>query len=274
MSDLLTILKYAFLGIVQGITEPLPISSSGHLVIIEHVLGLKIKGLSFEVLMNFASLIAVLILFRDEVFRIVVNSWEYVRRRTPSAKADFNLAVYIVLGTIPVAVLGVLFKDLIESYLKTLTFIGIALIITGIALWVIRNFKGSKSEENLSFKDAMLVGVSQAIALIPGISRSGATIVTALGLGIERETAFRYSFLLYIPVSVGGIVLSISDMFHDPKIHQLLLPYAVAFILSLVMSFYALRWFKEIVMKGKLGYFTVYCLVVGVGVVLYSMIAG
>ncbi|MGA9290498.1 MAG: undecaprenyl-diphosphate phosphatase, partial [Anaerobacillus sp.] len=114
----------------------------------------------------------------------------------------------------------------------------------------------------------LIVGLSQAVALIPGISRSGATVVTSLAMGMNRETAFRFSFLLYLPVSLGGVIMSWTDLFHNPASQTLFVPYLVAFILSVVATYVAFNWFKQIVMNGKLGYFTVYCLSMGVFVLI------
>ena len=272
MNSLYLIIKYAFLGLVQGITEPLPISSSGHLVIMEHLLGLKIEGLSFEVLMNFASLLAILYAFREELYRMTLNGWDYVRHQTPSSKADFYLILYVIAGTIPVGIIGVLFKDQIENFFKGLTVIGFALIITGAALWLIRNLRGYKGEQQLTFKDSLLVGLSQAVALIPGISRSGATIVTSLAIGMNRETAFRFSFLLYLPVSLGGVIMSWGDFTNTADGSQMIVPYIVSFIISVLATYFALQWFKQVVLKGKLGYFTLYCITMGILVILAAQL--
>lgn len=263
------IMKYLFLGLLQGITEPIPVSSSGHLVIVQQLFGLQIEGLSFEVFVNFASLIAVLIVFRDDIMRIVRNTLRYIVTRDAEAKSEFRFAMYVIIGTIPAAVLGILFNDFISSVLKGVKIVGVSLLITGVALWLIRKLEGYKGEKKMSAKDALIVGLAQAVALIPGISRSGATIVGAMALGLDRDTALRYSFLLYIPVSLGGMILEADEIISDPMIGTLAIPYIVAFIASLVASYFALKWFIGIMRSGKLGYFSIYCWIVGLLVILF-----
>lgn len=268
--NMIELLKYLFLGLIQGITEPIPVSSSGHLVLFEHFFGLQISGLSFEVLVNFASLLAVLFIYRSDLIQLTKNSVSYlvVSNKTESMKKDFYFVLYLIIGTIPAGIIGILFQDQIAAIFKGVRVIGFTLIITGIALWLIRNLKGSKGDGELTLKDSIIIGLSQAVALIPGISRSGATIVSSMALGTKRETALKFSFFLYIPVSVGGMILSLSDLIHDPRMGELFLPYTLAFIASLVASYFSLKWFINIMQKGKLGYFSIYCFVVGIAVII------
>ncbi|MBN8207206.1 undecaprenyl-diphosphate phosphatase [Bacillus sp. NTK071] len=263
--ELLELLKFAFLGLLQGFTEPIPISSSGHLVIAQKLFNLDIEGLSFEILMNFASLLAVLLIYRNDLIRLTANGVNYIVSRDESSKSDFMFIVYLVIATIPAAVLGLTFEDFIGDNLKGLKVVGATLIITGIALWLIRNLRGSKGDSELNLKDAIIVGLAQAVALIPGISRSGATIVAAMGIGMKQETALRFSFLLFIPVSVGTMVFGISDL----QFGDLLIPYIVAFLLSLMASYFSLKWFMNIMARGNLIYFAIYCFIVGALILIF-----
>ncbi|MBO8162371.1 MAG: undecaprenyl-diphosphate phosphatase [Brevibacillus sp.] len=265
----MVVLKYAFLGLLQGFTEPIPISSSGHLVIAEHLLGLRVEGLGFEVLVNFASLIAVLLVYRADLIRLAVNNLAYLRTGEKRYKEDFRFVLYLVVATIPAGILGVAFGDLIGDYLKGVHVIGFTLLITGLALWLIRNMRGRKGDHELRLKDALVVGLAQALALVPGISRSGATIVAAMGLGMRQETALRFSFFLYIPVSLGGMILEGSDLAKDPALAQLALPYATAFLCSLIASYYSLRWFMGVMARGDLRIFTYYCAAAGLSVLFF-----
>ena len=265
MDKLLEILKYLFLGLFQGLTEPIPISSSGHLVLAQHFLDIKIEGMSFELFVNTASLIAVLLIYRKDLVRLTTNGINYIVKREESSKADFRFIIYLIIATIPAGVIGVLFDDVIASIFKEgIRLIGITLIVTGIALWFIRNMKGRKGDSELRLRDAIIIGLAQAMALIPGISRSGATIVAAMGLGMKQETALRFSFLLFIPVSFGGMLLSVTDIVGDPQINQLAIPYIVAFLGSLVASYYSLKWFMNIMARGNLKYFSFYCFIAGI----------
>ncbi|WP_019240476.1 MULTISPECIES: undecaprenyl-diphosphate phosphatase [Bacillus] len=268
--DLLLLLKYLFLGLVQGFTEPIPVSSSGHLVLMQHFFGIEIPGMSFELLVNTASLIAVVLIYRKDIWRLIQNGLLYLTKREESAKADFRFIIYLIIATIPAAVAAVLFDDYIAEHFKGIKILAVSLIITGIALWSIRKLKGRKNDNDLSLKDTIIIGLAQAVALIPGISRSGATIVASMLLGTKQETALRFSFLLYIPISVGGMILSFSDIINDPQIGTLALPYTIAFLASLVASYFALKWFMGIMARGNLMYFSIYCFIVGGCVLIFA----
>lgn len=269
MEDFVLIVKYGLLGLLQGITEPIPISSSGHLMIAQHLLGVQMEGLSFAVFVNFASLLAVLLIYKEDVRRLSVNGWRYLKDRSPDAKPDFKFILYLILATIPAAILGLLFSDYISDKLQGVTIIGMTLLVTGAALWLIRNLRGRKQDADLTLKDALIVGLAQAVALIPGISRSGATIVAAMGLGMKQETALRFSFFLYIPVSIGGMVLEGRELLSDPQLEQLLPAYMTAFVLTLIASYFALKWFMGIMARGNLKIFSIYCFVAGTAVLLF-----
>lgn len=269
MEDLLLWLKYFILGLVQGFTEPIPISSSGHLIIAQKLMGMEQNGLSFEILTNTASLIAILFIYRQTISRLIKNGIDYIRTRNPESKSDFMFIVYIVIGSIPAGIIGVLFKDQIEEVFASAKTVAVALLVTGVALWLIRNLRGVKREGDLKTKDAIIVGLAQAVALIPGISRSGSTVIASIAVGMKPETALRFSFMLYIPVSLGGLVMGVSDIATDPQISALWLPYVIAFITTLVVTYYAMRWFMGIMEKGKLQYFAYYCFVVGILLLIF-----
>lgn len=268
METVMEYLKYIFLGLLQGFTEPIPISSSGHVMLAQHYLGIELEGLSFEVLVNFASLLAVLFIYRSDLMHLASGSWSYVRTRRSEDKNDFLFVVYLVIGTIPAVLVGLTLKDVIADRLTGVAVIGATLILTGIALWMIRKLTGHKKDGDLSAKDAVIVGLAQAVALVPGISRSGATIIAAMARGMKRDTALRFSFFLYIPVSVGSMVLEGGDLFTSPDFSARWLPYLLAFIASLITSYYSLRWFMGVMKRGKLHWFALYCFVVGAVVLL------
>ncbi|MGX1194833.1 undecaprenyl-diphosphate phosphatase [Metabacillus sp. SLBN-84] len=269
MEDFYLILKYLLLGLFQGFTEPIPVSSSGHLVFAQHFLGLKIEGLSFELLVNAASLLAVLLIYREDLIRLTVNGASYAANRNPENKKDFQFILYLIIATIPAGVFGILFKDVLSS--KDVRLAAGSLIVTGIALYLIRNLRGNKKDGDLTVKDAVIIGFAQAGALIPGISRSGATIVAAMALGTKQETALRFSFLLFIPVSAGGMILGISDLLADEHFKELIMPYAAGFAGSLIMSYFSLKWFMGIMDKGNLKYFAYYCFIVGPVILILTL---
>lgn len=257
------IFKYAFLGLLQGFTEPIPISSSGHLVIAEHFMGLHVEGLGFEILVNFASLLAVLLIYRKDLLSLAQGCWLAIVHRRAEHRADLRFVGYLIVGTIPAAILGILLGDVIADALKGVHIVGITLMLTGLALWAIRKMKGKRADQDLTLLDAIIVGLAQAIALVPGISRSGATVIAALGRNMNQATALRFSFFLYIPVSLGSMILEGPDLLSDPNLKALAFPYVCAFLFSLLASYYSLRWFMHIMEKGRLIGFSLYCLIAG-----------
>jgi len=269
MDDFIVWLKFLFLGMVQGFTEPIPISSSGHLIIAQKLLGVEQSGLFFEILTNTASLIAIMFIFREMIGRLVVNGIKFIRTRDEQYKSDFMFIIYIVVGTIPAVILGLLFKDAIEQHLASIKTVGLSLLVTGVALWLIRNLRGVKRDGDLSMKDALLVGLAQAVALIPGISRSGSTVISSIALGMKQDTALRFSFMLYIPISLGGLVLGVKDAAGDPTLSAMAIPYVIAFISTLIMTYISMRWFMNIMRNGNLKYFAYYCFVAGIAIVLF-----
>lgn len=266
--DILEIIKMVIIGLVQGFTEPIPVSSSGHVMIVSEILGLGEQGFTFAILTNTASLLAILFIYRQDIVRLLSNSINYIKTKESRYKSDFRFVCFIVIGTIPAGVLGILLKDLISDKVRMET-IAIMLFITGIAIWLIRNRQGSKGEGEISAKDAFLVGLGQAAALTPGISRSGATIISAVAVGMKQDTALRFSFMLYIPVSLGGVVLGLTDFVGDPNKGDLAIPYLSAFIATLFMTYFAMKWFMGIMKNGKLVYFTYYCFLVGVLLLIF-----
>ncbi|MGP4040141.1 undecaprenyl-diphosphate phosphatase [Gracilibacillus sp. D59] len=268
-SELWTVIKYLVLGLTQGITEPIPISSSGHLIILRELFGIEATGLSFEIFVNFASLLAVLVVYRTDIIRLAKNGVQFVVTREHEQKSDFHFIIYLIIATIPVGVIGVLFGDVISEWLSNTKVVGVTLLITAAALWMIRNLKGRKYDGDLSVKDSVIVGAAQAIAVTPGISRSGASIVGSMLVGMKQETALRFSFLLYIPVSLGTGILEIPEIVNDPNFSELVIPYVLAFVATFIATLFSLKWFINIMTRGNLGYFSYYCLIVGVLVILF-----
>lgn len=256
------LLKYIFFGLVQGFTEPIPISSSGHLVIVQDLFGLKLENLTFEILVNFGSLIAVLLIYKEDILRLIKNGLLFIVKRERDAKDDFDFIIYLIIATVPAGLIGILFEDQIANTFDKPKTIGITLIITGIGLWIIRNIRGRKNDGALTLKDAIIVGLAQSVALIPGISRSGATIVAAMLLGMKQKTALRFSFLLYIPISLGTLLLSINDLF-TAEAKAMWIPYLLAFITAAIATYFSLKWFMNIMARGNLKYFAFYCFIVG-----------
>lgn len=263
------ILIYIFLGIVQGLTEPLPISSSGHVFVLKKLLGITTTDLNFEIIVNFGSLLAILVIYKDDLIKLIKNFFKYFKVKNDETRKDFKYCMLIVLGSIPVGIMGLLFKDSIESKLNNINIIGIAFLVTSLFLLLVSNIKGKRKESDMNVMDSLVVGTSQVIALIPGISRSGSTLIGGLFRKLDRETALRYSFMLYIPVSVGTTILGLKDLLEMNNIHDLVLPYGLGFIASMVVSYFTLRWFIKVVKKGNLKYFSLYTLLLGLLILIF-----
>lgn len=257
------LIQYLILGIVQGFTEPLPISSSGHLRIFKSLLKSDVlNDMNFEIIVNFGSLVAILILYRKEIISIIRDFFCYIKTKEKKYEVNYKYAWLIVVGTIPAALLGLFIKDFIEGYFTT-KLTGIMLIITSILLFMIKDIKGSKEKKDMTFIDALKIGTFQVIALLPGVSRSGSTVVGGMKSNLTRETALDYSFMLYIPISFASMVLGISDLLASSNINELLLPYTISMIAAGIVTYFAAKLFIGIMKKGKLIYFSVYCFIVG-----------
>lgn len=262
------IIKYILLGLIQGLTETIPVSSSGHLMILKKLLSVNVDFDTLAILTNFGSLIAIIILFWKDIVKLINNFFKYIRTKNDEYKQDYKYCWMIVLGCIPAGLMGLVVSKLelfakIENNIKIL---GLSLIITSILLFIIRNFNGKKDDSKVSVKEALTVGCFQIIGLFPGISRSGSTIVGGMFSGLKRDTAFKYSFMLYMPLSIAAMGLELTDI----KIaSDLIVYYLIAIVVATISTLLVTKWFRKIVNEGKLIYFSIYCLIVGLLVILF-----
>lgn len=263
------LLKYILLGFIQGFTETIPVSSSGHLMIFKKLMGLvELDYDTIAILTNFGSLVAIIILFWDDIVKIIKGFFKYLIKKDKESKNEYKYAWMIVLGCIPAGLMGLVvsYFDLFDKIENNIKIVGVSLIITAILLFVIRNFKGRKGDGEIGVKEALTVGCFQILGLFPGISRSGSTIVGGMTQGLKRDTAFKYSFMLYIPMSLAAMALEIFDLQID---FNLIGYYIAAVIVSLVVTLLVTKWFRKIVNNGKLIYFSIYCFIVGTLVILF-----
>ena len=259
------ILKYLLLGIIQGLTETIPVSSSGHLMILKNLMNVNVDFDTIAILTNFGSLIAIVILFWKDIVELVKSFFKYLKTKDKKYKSNYNYCWMIVLGCIP-AGLMVSKLDLFEKIENNIKIVGLSLLITSILLFIIRNFKGKKDDEKIGVKEALTVGCMQIIGLFPGISRSGSTIVGGMLAGLKRDTAFKYSFMLYMPLSLAALALELSDLHIESS---LIFPYILSVIVAGIVTLLVTKWFRKIVNNGKLIYFSIYCFVVGLLVILF-----
>lgn len=260
------LIKYIILGIIQGFTEPLPVSSSGHIFILKYLLNTDINSdLNFEIIVNAGSLLAVVIIYHKKILSLLEGFIMYLKDKNVRYESDYRYSIYVLVGCIPVGILGILLKDYIEDVLSmSFTVVGISFIITSIFLYLVRNKNNRRSTVTLG--DALYIGLVQSIALLPGISRSGSTLIAGLSSGLSKEEAFDYSFMLYIPISIGTTILGIKALINSDIEF---LPYFLGFIFSFIVSFFTLKWFRNIVRNGKLIYFSIYCLLMGLFVLIF-----
>lgn len=270
----MTLIKYIILGIIQGITEPLPISSSGHLFIFKQLFKTDIlNDLNFEIFLNFASFIAIFIIFWEDIVKLVSGFFKYIFDKEKRDKYiyEFKYCLLIVVGSIPVGIVGFLFKDEIETVLNRTWIVGIMFIITAISLIIVRNINGSKDDNSITFKDAIIIGLLQALALFPGLSRSGTVLVGCLLCRLNRESSLKYTFMLYLPVSVGTFILGVKDVIEVGLPTNMLLNYIIGMVFSSIFTLLTYKIFSEYVKKGKLWKFSIYLFIVGIFVLLYFM---
>jgi undecaprenyl-diphosphatase len=230
-------MKSLILGIVQGLTEFLPVSSSGHLVILKHWINFQSEGTTMEATLHFATLLAIIIFFRKKLL-------DYATKEK---------ILTIIVGTIPIALIGILFKDEIELLFNNYLLVTITLSLTGLLLFISRNPKENKEE--LDLKSAFIIGIAQALALTPGISRSGFTVAAALLLGITRKKAFEFSFILAIPALLGAFIINIPDIMETNVEIFYLLPGAVAAFFSVLLALWV---FYKLIVKKDLYFFSYY----------------
>lgn len=268
--------KAAVLGLVQGLTEFLPVSSSGHLVLGQHLFGLKEPELLFDVVLHLGTLVAVFIVFRKELVDLVL---EFLRlpglirdRRLGRAwreRAQFRMMVLIVIGSVPTAILGFAFKDWFESLFSSTLAVGLALVFTGAILYLTKSLKGvGRGVHGFGPADSLLVGLAQGLAITPGLSRSGLTICTGLFLGLERELAARYSFLLSIPAISGALVLQLRDF--KPGVFGPV-DLGIGFVSAFLSGLFALVILLRLVKRGRLHYFSYYCWLIGLTTIAFSL---
>lgn len=264
------IVEALVLGIIQGLTEFLPVSSSGHLVLFQHLFGLEEPELLFDICLHVGTLSAVIVVFYRDILEILAAMLQIPSRMRSSggfmtllkADAAMRMALLIVVGSIPTAVIGLLFKAIADRLFGSLFIVGGMLWITGALLWLTRNIRSQgRPVTQTTLKDALIIGIVQGLAILPGISRSGSTIATALFLGVDRKVAGRFSFLLSIPAIVGALVLGLDT----PELHTAI-PVATIVagsILSAVVGGLALVLLLRVVDRGQLHRFAPYCWLVG-----------
>jgi undecaprenyl-diphosphatase len=262
--------KAIILGIVQGLTEFLPISSSGHLVLGKYLLGLQEQGIEFEVFVHFGTLLAVLTIFSKDIVNLFKSFFgifsasfrEKGVRGYYQENADFRLLIFIIMASVPAAIIGLSLQDRIESAFDNPKFACSMLIVTAIILLLTRLVK--KADKPLTLRNTLMMGIAQAIAILPGISRSGSTISAGLYQSVNGREAARFSFLLAVPAVLGATVIKSLELVESGIGGDIFMQLAAGMIAAYVAGFLAIESLLAIVGRGKLYWFAPYCLLVGV----------
>jgi undecaprenyl-diphosphatase len=255
---MLTKIEAFILGIIQGLTEFLPISSTGHLYLGRNLFGLQEAGLLLDTMLHLGTLFAVLVFYKAEFIKIIKN---------PFSKLTFLL----IVGTIPAVVIGLAFKDFFDEISKTGVTIGWEFLITGIFLWMADSTKnGYKRMDDITYKDAFIIGTFQAAAIFPAISRSGLTIVAALWRKLDRGTAAYFSFLLSTPAIAGAVVLQSKDLLEGNGEDISLSALVVGIIASAIFGYIAVKWMVNFLKKNSLKPFAIYVWILGIAVLFFQ----
>ncbi|WP_417911691.1 undecaprenyl-diphosphatase UppP [Candidatus Electronema sp. TJ] len=268
----MTLLQAFVLGLVQGLTEFIPVSSSGHLVLAPRLLGWhfpKEQAFIFDVLVQMGTLVAVLVYYRHDLAAITSSFFRGIARRQPFAEADARMGWLLILATLPAVVIGLLCKDLVEQAFASPKITGVFLLCTAVLL-VIAELAGRRrrSMQDIDWKDSLWIGFSQALALLPGLSRSGATLAGGMTRHLDRPAAARFSFLMSVPVMVGAGVLAGKDLLGLHNVSAFLPPLLVGFLTAMISGYIAIRWLISYLSRHSLHLFAGYCAALGLTVLL------
>lgn len=268
----MSFLDAILLGIIQGLTEFLPVSSSGHLEIMKAIQGQELSGESsmmMTVVLHFATALSTIAVFWKEVARIIKGLFQF------KVNEEFLFSVKIIVSMIPAALVGVFFDDFIESFFSgKILLVGLMLMVTGAILFVAERAK--RTDKSVGFKDAILIGIAQMVAILPGISRSGSTIGTSVILGIDREKAARFSFLMVVPLILGKVAKDVLSPEFSSELAKSEISssvYAAGFATAFIVGILACTWMIKLVKRSKLSYFAYYCFIAGIATISWSLFA-
>lgn len=274
----MTFLQAFVLGVIQGATEFLPISSSGHLVLVPWLAGWRLDpraALVFDVLVHWGTLLAVVIYFWPDLVTMASAWFDGLKQRRPFEDPAARLAWLVLVGSVPAAIAGITLEDLVSETITTPSAVSALLLVTA-ALLALSEVLGRRVRElsDMSLPHSLWIGIAQALALFPGISRSGATIATGMFTGLKRDQAARFSFLMAIPVIFGAGIIALVKLLSTPGATQQIGPVAVGFLAALVVGYLAIRGLLAFLARWRMTVFVIYCALVGSIGLLLSVTRG
>ncbi len=267
----MTTLQAIILGIIQGLTEFIPVSSSGHLFLTPWLLGWPAPGLAFDVALHVGTIVAVAAYFRREWLRLAGAAWQIVETRD-LATPERRRVVFLIIATIPAAIAGLLVEDLAETVFRSPVITATMLVAIGVTLWTVDRLSSRAREmDEMHWRDALLMGLAQCVALVPGVSRSGATITAGLALQLDRRSAAAFSFLMSLPITLGAVVWKVPEVLRSEGITA---PFVVGILASGVSGWLAISVLLRFVSTHSYGVFAVYRVLVGLFVFLLLWLRG
>ena len=292
----MNILKALLMGLVQGVTEFLPVSSSGHLAIFKKVLGINLdSGNYFDVMLHLGTLVAVIIVFREDILGMIREFWGmlvtifanflvFIMRRKGRKDYEYfkvvnssyrKLVLMVLISTVPTGILGMVGSELVEKASETLWIVGICLLLTSLLLFLAdRHTDGKMRIKDAPYSSAFLMGISQGIATMPGLSRSGTTIATGLMLGYNKKLAVKYSFIMSIPAILGAVVVKLGDLKNEAFGSANLPGYILGTIVAGVTGYFSIKYMLKLIKNKRYTGFAIYCAVLGAVAIVFSIVKG
>ncbi len=290
----MNILKALLMGLVQGITEFLPVSSSGHLAIFKKVLGINLdSGMYFDVMLHLGTLVAVIIVFREDIWGMIREFWGmlvtifanflvFIMRRKGNTRYTYfkvvnssyrKLVLMVLISTVPTGILGMVGSELVERASETLWIVGICLILTAVLLFLAdKHPDGTMRIKDASYSGAFIMGISQGVATMPGLSRSGTTIATGLMLGYNKKLAVKYSFIMSIPAILGAVVVKLGDLKNEAFGSANLPGYILGTVVAGVTGYFSIKYMLKLIRRKRYIGFAIYCAVLGVVAIVFSIV--
>lgn len=272
----MTYFESIVMGAFQGFSEFLPISSSGHLAILQALFGIKEGNLFLAEMLHLGTLLSVFVVYFNDIKLMIIEFFKLLGKLLKREKIRINryqkMALMIILATIPTVITALLFKDLVDDLFKNTILVAIAFIITGFLLWFAqKQYREEKDIRDMKPKDALVIGLMQGVAIIPGISRSGSTIVASLFCGMKKSVATEFSFLLSIPTVLGAAILGFKDLASSNISMNFDMMVALGVLVSFLVGLFSIKILIKVLNKGKLNYFSYYLWILGIIIIIYRL---